>query len=386
MPFIANKTEPCTFCNVDIPKGASSGWTWDRTHRGYIHIDCIRRRKDGGHSTQTPSQPSSSQSSQTRSEPSTQTPTSTQSKRDMLDKLDEARRIVVEAIERETQAPKSTAIQTIIDEDAIEKIVEKKLEKHTRKIEIKIDDKPSVKFDQAHFKLDELVRLVSTFQPNGTRTNVYLHGPAGSGKTSGAHQVAKAFSMEDKYTFYPLNPMTPPSSLLGFMHAGGEYVESELFRRYTTGGVILLDEVDNTSASLGTTLNGLVENGLGAFPHGMFPRHKDCIIICAGNTVGLGGDVRYPERRALDGAFRDRFAFLEWPYDEKLTEGIVRGIIGDKAREFIEWVKRIADEIQARRPTAIVSPRAYLQGATLEKAGFSRQAIRTMVIERGVSL
>jgi cobaltochelatase CobS len=44
---------------------------------------------------------------------------------------------------------------------------------------------------------------------------------------------------------------------------------------------------------------------------------NDCIVATA-NTFGTGADRVYVGSLQIDGATLDRFAFLEWPYDEGL--------------------------------------------------------------------
>ncbi len=276
-----------------------------------------------------------------------------------------------------------TPSQTI-DADMVNRLISERLDKLvTPSIEIKTDDREPVKFERAHKKIETLVKLAALRGPNGHHMNLYMHGPAGSGKSTAAHQVSLALGLP--YGYASLNPMIPDSRAMGFMNAHGDYVPSEFFKRYTEGGVFCWDEIDNASASFTTTLNSCLENGTGAFPHGVFARHKDFICIATANTIGRGGDLHYPERRALDGAFLDRFYFVEWPQDTLLTESIVRAIVGhDKADELISWVSASGENLKIRHPEIVVSPRAYIQAAILTRDGFSRTEIEHGAIWRGV--
>jgi hypothetical protein len=278
-----------------------------------------------------------------------------------------------------------TAVQAELDEKKVREICKEEIQEKTlpRAVEFKIDDAPKVNVKLAHKTLESLVKLVSIRNNAGHRFNVYLHGPAGSGKSSGARQVKDILNAE-RYGYISLNPQTPDSRLLGFIHAGGQYVESEFYRCYTMGGVFCIDEIDNASASLLTTLNGLLENGHAAFPHGVYPRHEDFVCIATANTIGRGGDIQYPERRALDGATLERFVFLEWGYDDAMTRAIVGDIVGDKADDIIKWVNETGRNLKSKYPTLIVSPRAYIHSAVLERNGFNRETIKQMVIARGV--
>lgn len=351
--FTAQVEKPCTYCQVVIPKGSQGNFTWDRKNGGFIHLDCMaKRRGDVVVTTTAISQTVSSTPNQ---------------KAEAL----------MSAIQSLVTAPG-------IDEAEVRRIAADEAAKvsSNRSITIKVDALPEMKLDLAHKDLALLVKLVSIHGATGHRLNVYMHGPAGSGKSSAARQASKVLNLE--YGYISLNPQTPDSRLLGYMHAGGEYVPSEFFRRYTQGGVFCIDEIDNASAALVTTLNGLLENGHGAFPHGVFERHADFVCICTANTIGRGGDINYPERRALDGAFLERFVFLEWLYDNDLTKAIVTGILGNNSAEFMSFVDREKESLQARFPTLIISPRAYIQGAVLEFSNVTRNQIMPMVIARGL--
>lgn len=354
-------TKPCTVCKVDIVRGTIGGFTWDRKNRGYIHYACKDRKELGNALTETnktlkgaiPLPPATELNDNTAAE-------------------------LIKLIQR-------LAGKRGIDEVEVRRLAADEAAKvsQVRTIEIKVNEIPATTFNLAHKLLPTLVKLVSLTGITGHRQNVYMHGPAGSGKSTATKQAAEALKL--RYGYISLNPQTSDSRLLGYMHAGGEYVKTEFFRCYTEGGVFCIDEIDNAAASLVTTLNGMIENGHGAFPHGVFERHKDFVLVCTANTIGRGGDINYPERRALDGAFLERFLFLEWNYDEELTKNIVGGILGkENADEFRTWVKGTASDLKVKYPTLIVSPRAQIQGAIMEKAGMSRAHIKAAVIARGL--
>lgn len=371
MAFIARVEKPCTQCGTVIPKGTASGFTWDRTKGGFIHLECLKVRKVQPVAAGAIPLPAPENAI---TEPATNA--------DMVKRgINGNGAHEAEQLARLIQ---QLAGARGIDEVEVRRIAADEAAKVSinRSITIKVEDAPEIKLDLAHRDLPLLVKLASGYGANGHRQNIYMHGPAGSGKSTAARQTSEVLKLS--YGYISLNPQTPDSRLLGYMHAGGEYVKSEFFTRYTEGGVFCIDEIDNAAASLVTTLNGLLENGHGAFPHGVFQRHKDFVCVCTANTIGRGGDVNYPERRALDGAFLERFLFLSWEYDTDLTKAIVTGILGSAAPEFMAWINSEARDLQARFPTLIVSPRAHIQGAVLEKMGLSRNQIRPMVIARGL--
>jgi hypothetical protein len=253
----------------------------------------------------------------------------------------------------------------------------------TRTVTVQIperDDKPAVTVEHAHHMLPRLLELVSGGY------HVYLYGPPGSGKSAAAVQAAKALNR--RYGYISLNPQTFESRLLGARTAGGDYTDTEFFRCYTEGGVFCIDELDNAHPSLLNTLNGMLEsdadgNGRGAFPCGVVDRHPDFICIATGNTNGRGGDRQFPERRALDVAFAERFVFLYWPYDDALEQHLVLQT-NPNAEPWLTWVRRVREHVADNGLRLIVSPRASIRGARLlRETTWSMRDIADAVLFKG---
>ena len=226
----------------------------------------------------------------------------------------------------------------------------------------------------AHNLFGKLVKIVESGR------SAYLYGAPGSGKSTAVAQVAKAMSLNHAYG--SLNPQTPESRLIGFMHAGGQYVETEFYRTYRDGGVFCLDELDNASPSLLNTLNSLLANGHGSFPCGTIPRHKDFILIATGNTNGNGASVQFPDRRAFDPAFKDRFVCLEWNYDEELEKAVCLAI-NSNAFFWYEFIKSVRKHVFDNQIQLVVSPRATFDGAALLEK-FTIQELSDMVLFKGL--
>jgi hypothetical protein len=396
MSFIARVSRPCTKCGIMIEKGTSAGFTWDRVHGGFVHSACINGARpsmpnNGNSGKPIPLGPKTTEASLKAHQTLIQEEAREQMLKELGQEVAKQLQDLQDKSDKDNRAEllakliKSYSSPTeVISEAKIREIAKDEAKKTNAPVSlnIKLSDMPEIKLDMAHKLLPLLIKLCAAIDQKGHRPNLYLHGPAGSGKSTAARQASEALKLA--YGYVSLNPQTPDSRLLGYMHAGGEYVPSEFFRRYTEGGLFCIDEIDNAAASLVTTLNGLLENGQGAFPHGVFNRHPDFVCVCTANTIGRGGDVNYPERRSLDGAFLERFIFIEWTYDTSLTRAIVGGILGDQADTFISWVDTEGNKLQARYPTLIISPRAYIQGAFLEKLNTKRKDIIDMVIARGL--
>lgn len=240
-------------------------------------------------------------------------------------------------------------------------------------------DGPQRKIDSAHYDMPKLLYLI------GKRKHAYLWGPPGAGKSHAAAQAAHALGLG--YGYISLNPQTPESRLLGFIDATGQYRATPFYAAYKDGGVFCIDELDNAHPALLNTLNGMLENGLAAFPCGMVERHPDFVLVATGNTNGRGGNIHFPERRALDSAFAERFVFLNWEYDTHLERRLTLAA-NENAKPWLTWVR------QARKfvldngiPKLFITPRAAIRGAELLKdSGWTLAAIAESVVFKGVGV
>jgi hypothetical protein len=203
---------------------------------------------------------------------------------------------------------------------------------------------------------------------------LYLWGPPGTGKSTTAQQVATALGQE-RFAFASLNKQSSATLLIGYMDATGRPVRTPFRDCYEHGGVFSLEEMDNGNGNLLNTLNTLLENGHGAFPDAMVPRHAEFVLVANGNTPGLGADLHYPERGQLDSAFRERFTFVHWPIDDALEAACVAaegaGAAGDT---WLAWIRTVRAHAATAAPRLIVSPRASIRGARALAAGWSADA------------
>lgn len=186
------------------------------------------------------------------------------------------------------------------------------------------------------------------------RKHTYLFGPHGTGKSTGAKQVADALGLN--YGFISLTPQTPESRILGYCTATGDYMRTPFRDCYEKGGVFCVDELDNMSQALATTWNGALENGHMAFPDGLVERHKDFVMVGTGNTSGSGANPSYPERRPFDKAFRDRFVYIRWGHDNKLEKAIALSLWKD-AEPWVDWVKDVRKWAEKNYTKLVPSPR-----------------------------
>ena len=288
-----------------------------------------------------------------------------------------------------------------IDEEAVTRIVNERIAALLpQRIEVARVDGTVSNVGVQHSSFEALLKIVAQ------RVNVWLPGPAGSGKTSAAHAVAEALTLP----FYAVSvgPQTSQSQLLGYYDANGKYVTTQLRQAYEHGGVFLLDEVDAGSPAVLVTINALLANGHASFPDAVVERHKDFVLIAAGNTYGQGADRQYVGRQQLDAATLDRFAVLDWEYDPTLEAhyaglplDVFDGLPKAKAWKFLatgdaENVQARSEEyareaVKVRRAVAgfgkglrlLVGPRSTYTGLALIRAGFKVQDVLELVVWKG---
>lgn len=108
----------------------------------------------------------------------------------------------------------------------------------------------------AHKELQKVVNLLSL------DLNVYLFGPAGTGKTVLCSQAAAALGLE----FYSDQRVGDTFTLSGFVDASGKYQETAFYQAFSRGGLYMLDEFDASDPNAVIWLNTALANGFATFP------------------------------------------------------------------------------------------------------------------------
>jgi len=88
-----------------------------------------------------------------------------------------------------------------------------------------------------HFKFPLLLKVLEAGM------HAYLVGPAGTGKTTAAHQAEKALTL-GSYECQSFYGTMTATTLLGYKDANGNYHDTPLRRAYEQGGLWCADEVD----------------------------------------------------------------------------------------------------------------------------------------------
>lgn len=230
------------------------------------------------------------------------------------------------------------------------------------------------------------------------RVNVMLVGPAGSGKTTAVEKVAQALNLP----FYGTGAVSSEYKLTGFIDAQGRIVSTAFRKAFETGGVFLFGETDASMPGALLAFNTALANDWMDFPDGCIKKHPDFRVVADANTFGTGADRLYVGRNQLDAASLDRYAVLDWPYDEALEAAMIgadapKGAPAPRSIEplpaervqavSIQWVERVrkvrkaVDELKVRH---VVSPRATVNGARLLAAGFTWAEAEEAVIWKGL--
>jgi cobaltochelatase CobS len=238
----------------------------------------------------------------------------------------------------------------------------------------------SVKISGAHKILPTLVTIVGN-----ARKHVLMVGPAGTGKSKLASQVAEALSLA--FREISLSPAMSPTALLGYMTADGTYVSTAFRQVYEHGGVFHFDEMDNSHPSILAVINAALANGHCEFPDARITKHQDAYIVASANTYGRGPDRVYVGRQALDGSTLDRFVVVPVDYDAGLESDLCNatGLDGNKVAHVLRYVRQIRANAESGKMALIFSIRGSVNLCSLLQAGIAPDDAIEYTIRKGIS-
>ena len=226
-----------------------------------------------------------------------------------------------------------------------------------------------------------------------------LVGPAGTGKTHAAQQVAEALEIPFEFT----GAIDSKYALSGFIDAQGRIVSTAFRRAFEGGGVFLFDEIDASLPGAVLAFNAALAGDYCDFPDGKIRRHENFRAIAAANTYGQGASRTYVGRYQQDAAALDRYAMLDWPIDESLESALIGQPRPENAPEPIElnpvlsesecaklaakWlvtVRNFRAKVERAGLRHIVSPRATVMGVRLIAAGWQWNDCKESVLYKGL--
>ena len=218
--------------------------------------------------------------------------------------------------------------------------------------------------------------------------NVWLAGPAGTGKTTAAENAAVAMGkvLGVDMPFYFNGAIDSEHKLLGFTDAQGRVVSRPFREAFVNGGLYLFDEVDASMPSALLAFNAALSNSRCDFPDGCLPKHPNFRAIAAANTWGFGATHDYVGRCKIDEAFRDRFVGLAWPVDTALERKIALAGIEDKAQgeKWIDYVQRVRGAAEKNGIRTVISPRASINGCALLHQGVRWSEAAEACVRKGL--
>lgn len=303
---------------------------------------------------------------------------------------------ITEPIERQlrevVEAVKDNQKRNSFEQAMLEAIINKGKEIATKDLEDKLIANVKEFVDKTYGKLPTTIEILQNgkrkeieglFHKNfekiiqivGQKIPLMLIGPAGSGKNHTLEQVAKALDLP----FYFSNSITQEYKLTGFIDAGGKYHPTEFYKAFTTGGLFFFDEIDASCAESLIIINAALANGYFDFPNGRVNAHEDFRVVAAANTFGNGADMIYVGRNQLDGATLDRFATMEFDYDENIEKAICAD------DELYRFIISIRNAIKKRRLRFVVSMRATINASKMLQAGIDKETIIRSVITRSMT-
>ena len=141
--------------------------------------------------------------------------------------------------------------------------------------------------------------------------------------------------------------MVTKFDISGYKNAQGEFEETPAYKAMKNGGLLMLDELDNSQAEAIIALNAALANGYYTFGNGeQVKLHERFRCMAAGNTNGQGATEEYCGRYAMDESSRDRFAFIQIGYNEKIERSLAKG--HTDVLEFVHDLRRACGDLQIK--------------------------------------
>jgi hypothetical protein len=238
-----------------------------------------------------------------------------------------------------------------------------------------------------HKQFDEIFRWLTSETGSGIFQPVWLYGGPGGGKSTIAEQIAPVlceFAKQDakeKGLDIPISddflfPMTcsdttTKSDLLGFKSAAhGVYTDGVARRAFEHGGLLFMDEIDNSNTSFLVSANALKSQRFFRFPDGvMVKRHPYFFVLAGANTLGTGSTNGF-QRKAQDAAARDRYAKVHFDYDEVLERKLA------KHDSWVSYVQKVRKYVNTLAKCAVhITPRASYGGAAALRNGIKPENV-----------
>ena len=184
----------------------------------------------------------------------------------------------------------------------------------------------------------------------------YLVGPSGTGKTKSVKQFGELIGLP----VYNLGYVKDENeTVLGYRDINGNFVKTNFYDIYKNGGIIFLDEVDNSLSNALIILDNFVDTlkyDPFLFNNGEIIKPNDnLVVVLAGNTYGDGTSEQYTEREKQSDATMDRVEFIKYDYDSKVEEKIMENCL-----DFYEFAIAYRESYKERLNADVITYRALI--------------------------
>lgn len=216
----------------------------------------------------------------------------------------------------------------------------------------------------------DLVRKALLWMAGVAGKSLYLAGPAGSGKTSLAEQVAARLGWG--CTTLSCNNRTEKADIVGYVgleNGATKFLPGPLVRAMKLGEMIIFDEGDALPPSISIVLNRVLEGApLTIVETGqIIEPHPDFRVAFTGNTQGRGDSTgNFRARQVQDAAVLDRFLFVEVDYpsdkeEDKILGGVCPALPEDVRSLLINLAGETRSAYKAGELSAPISTRGLIR-------------------------
>jgi MoxR-like ATPase len=204
-----------------------------------------------------------------------------------------------------------------------------------------------------HNKYSYVKKVVESGMP------VLLSGPAGSGKSTMAMQIAEDIGIA--FSSVSCTKQMSVNALLGFISINGVYIPTQFRDAFENGKVFLLDEMDAADPNVLLCLN-TIENGFISFPDGIVKKHPNFRLIATANPADAHST--YTGRSKLDFSTIDRYFHITLDRDPELELSLT-------SQAIVEHANLARDILSAHGVTSTVTMRDAIRMHKLSQLDIS---------------